>query len=290
MADNARILAVGQNQNMRAAFFRPFDRGDGIGRFARLGNADHQRFFVGQATPVNIFAGGNDGNRNFQPFLKGKTGHRRRMQGSTAGDDFNPLRFGRGGNVDFRQQRCFPPAGISILQQMTDDVRLFVNFLQHKMRIPALADHFRIKADILRLTFDRTAVKIVYFCLVSGNYGYFTIVQINNPPHFADNGRNIAGNIVLVFAQSHDQRRVLPHGNDLVRFVLMHDTKGKRSFQPPHSGRYRRFQRPGFFIFAFKQIGIGFGRKDISFLLQLFAQRLVIFDNAVMHQRQPAVV
>lgn len=34
MADNARILAVGQNQNMRAAFFRPFDRGDGIGRFA----------------------------------------------------------------------------------------------------------------------------------------------------------------------------------------------------------------------------------------------------------------
>lgn len=44
MADDARILAVGQNQNMRAAFFRPFDRGDGIGRFARLGNADRQRF------------------------------------------------------------------------------------------------------------------------------------------------------------------------------------------------------------------------------------------------------
>ena len=86
----------------------------------------------------------------------------------------------------------------------------------------------------------------------------------------------------------------MAHGNNFVRFVFVHNAEGKGAAKLFDAGNDGFFQRTAFFIFAvyemYRRFGIRFGMKDKSFGLKHAAQFLIVFNNSVMYQYQPAVV
>ena len=76
------------------------------------------------------------------------------------------------------------------------------------MFIAAAADNLGIKFNLFYRLDDCFAVQIFNFNGILADNGQFAVIQVNNVADFADNGRNVAGDIVLVFAQTDNQRCV----------------------------------------------------------------------------------
>ena len=121
------------------------------------------------------------------------------------------------------------------------------------------------------------------------NIDDIAFLQINDPVRGAGQRQRIGRQKIFMVANTDHQRRPLPGTDHPLRFVTANDRNGKRAPQADNGCLHRFQQIP--LIEAVDQmcddLRVGLAGKNIPLHFQRFAQLGMIFDNTVMHQRNP---
>ena len=103
---------------------------------------------------------------------------------------------------------------------------------------------------------------------------------------------HIRGREILIYAQADDRRTALTRHDDALGIRFAYDSERVSALQFGHGLAYGRQQIRGrgrVMVDAMRDdFGIRFRGEAIAQVLELRAQRLVIFDDAVVHDRDPA--
>ena len=293
----AHERTLGRIANRQAArkplFFGDFQRGQGVDGLARLRQRHHQAVSRRGVHPRPKFA------RDFHP-----AGHavslepiRRDQPGvitAAAGDDVHRAgALKQRGGVDpeaFLQQAH---AGDAPFQSVGDGCALFVDFLQHVVAVVAQFDRVgrqRTGAHFARL---RASVRIAdgnVAALDVDDVAVFEDVEIARHRHQRAHVGGDGG--AAVWPNSDHQRRAAAGADQAVRLVRADHADGECAFEHAHR-RLDRFQQvqPVAALavnLIERHFGVGVGGELIAVGPLGAAQRFVVFDDAVAHQREGA--
>jgi len=102
---------------------------------------------------------------------------------------------------------------------VTDSPRLLIDFLEHEVLKAALLRHNRVPGDVLDLADNGLSLEIGELNAVGRDHGKIAIRQEEEIAGVIEDGGNIGGHKVLVFAQTNDGRRAVAGGDDLIGIV-----------------------------------------------------------------------
>ena len=137
---------------------------------------------------------------------------------------------------------------------------------------------------------NRIAVSVINLHAGQGHIGHIALFQKDDITGGRKHCRDIRGDEVFTFAQADQERAAHARGDQALGFVAVDDRDGISAFQildrPPGGGQ----QVPAFSIVMMYQmaddLGIGLRFEHVAERAQAFALLLVVFDDAVVHQRQ----
>ena len=179
------------------------------------------------------------------------------------------------------------------LQRIGDCARLLENLLEHVMTVLALERGIRSNARSLHRTLGRIALTIVNLDALQRDVGHITVFQKNEALCLRHERCNIRGNQHGLVGQADDQRAAAPRGDQSTRFIAADHPQSIGPLEVLNRRLHRREQ-----VMAVLQVtvhlmydhfSIRLRSKAVSGLLLLFSQRIVILDDAVMHQRNTSV-
>ena len=168
---------------------------------------------------------------------------------------------------------------------------LFVDFLKHKVVVAALFGVARVPVHVKDLLAGFTAGFVQYGDAVPGQDGDLVIIQQINLAGIFQDGRNVGGDVVFAFAETHDERAVLADGNHAVGFLAAENAQRVGAFDLVNGQAQRLNHVPG--VQGIEQMGndfgIGIGHEKVSFLDQLFLELDIIFNDPIVDDRDAVV-
>ena len=116
-------------------------------------------------------------------------------------------------------------------QNISDNIRLLVNFFKHKMFVAHFTQCYRFprKCFYFHRNFHTVRINQSHFFWSQSND--FIIVQIHRLICVFDNCRNVRCSIKFAFPDSHQQWSISFCRNDCVFIVIMKNAKGISTFQ-----------------------------------------------------------
>ncbi len=113
------------------------------------------------------------------------------------------------------------------------------------------------------------------------------LLQEHEPARHGQQRRDVRGDEVLALAQAHDDRAACACQHDGVRVLLGHDRKRIGAVQLAHGrlhGVEQALARVEVHVHPVRDhLGVGLGAELVATALQVVAQRLVVLDDAVVH-------
>ena len=172
------------------------------------------------------------------------------------------------------------------MKRIADHLGLFVNFPEHEVLIPALADAVAGKLRFPALAGGFTAVLAVDGNALGVDHRPVAVFQIHDPGRQRGQGNRVGAQVHLAVAAADGQRAALARGDHQVVFAGKDDAQGKRPFEAGE----RRLRRFGWGISPLKakrdqvhdHLGIRIRRQDVPGGGQLVAQDLEVLDDAVV--------
>ena len=150
---------------------------------------------------------------------------------------------------------------------------------------------------MLHLALHGLAVKIGQRDALGGQHGHVAVAKEEQVARVVQDGRNVAGDKVLILAQADDRRRAVARRDDLVRRVAADDGQSEDALQHLHRLAHGLFQRKLLVLVLqnvelFDQVrddlGIGLGLVGMALFAQHLLQLEVILHNAVVHHNDGA--
>ena len=239
---------------------------------------------------IAVFAGhlhtaGQAGNR-FEPV----TGHQTGMVGSAAGHDLHRL-------DGFQQLLCtqpetvrqHPAAGDASFQGIGNGPGLLIDLLEHIVAIFTPFHRIHRQTGFLDRALHTLAVPVVDDDAETADLGDVPLFQEQELLRHRQQGEYIGGDEVLTYAQTDHQRTAMAGGDQTVGFLFTDHPQGIGPVQGPGGIAYRGQQiHPGLELVVdsmHDDFGIGLGGEAVAGLSLRLPQDLVIFDDAVVHDR-----
>ena len=230
----------------------------------------------------------NAGNR-FKPVFRGKT----RVETRAAAQNQNPVHFPEHRlrvSAENRRRDAGHP-----LQGVSDRARLLENFLLHIVTVRSKRDVVIVSRNDLHLTVNRNRATILRRAENPGrvrrNFSNIAFLKENKPFRHARERKHVRGEEVLLIPEPHDERRAAAGTYHHVRLLRAADSQTETAAETRHSLRH------GVEQIAFKvtvdemrdHLGIRLTRELISLRHELRLQFGIVFNNAVMDERDRVV-
>lgn len=151
--------------------------GQAVGRFARLGNNNHQITRPDKRLPVAKFGGNVYCNGYARELFDHIFTNHAGVHGRTAGDHKNLAE-----GLDFvKRNAAFFQAGQALLDPWGHGCfnrrGLFVDFFDHKVLVAAFFGSVHVPVGSFELFFDLLPVQVVYFYILVRQHGNFVVLQ-----------------------------------------------------------------------------------------------------------------
>ena len=143
--------------------------------------------------------------------------------------------------------------------------------------------------------FALAAGHVVHREEIGTDQGRLTVFDEREPPRVLEQRRGIAGQVVAVLTPAKDQRRAVLGRGDALRVLVEHAERAQ-SVQPTkhrHQGVHERFAALVVAQLIFEQVAddfrVGLRGEGVAEGNKVALQLGVVFDDAVVDDRQPAV-
>ena len=263
-----------------------------VGGLAGLGNRDDQRLRVGNRLSVTIFARDLDARRDARDALQPVARHHAGVKARAAGENQHGLGLPQDAlglrAEELRRQRLRPGHH---LQGVRHRHRLLEDLLLHVMAVQPQLD--RIGGELRHV--DRAAhclaVKIGHARALERDFGAIAVLEIDHAPRDLDERRGVRGGEVLAFAQAEEQGRAVARDHEPRRIGFVDHRDGVDADQLGDACAHRVEKRAPLLQMGVHEVsddlGVGVRDEHIALRAQLRAQLVVIFDDAVVHDRYP---
>ena len=267
--------------------FRVFQRSHGVGRLAGLADRHHQRTRVGHAVAVAVFAChfhiAGDLRNALQPVFGGEAA----VVAGAAGENQHAVHaVEHAGRVVAKQ---IGHDAFDALQRVANGARLLEDFLLHVVPIrPQLhRAGMRVHRAHRALRRDVAAVSVADPHAAQLQVHHVAFFEVDDLVGYAGQRHRVAGEEVLALADAHDQWRPRTRADHAVRLVMAEHGDGVGALQPLRSGLHGGEQ-----VAVVEMVdqmgddfGVGLAFKVVAAGAQLAAQRVVVFDDAVVDER-----
>ena len=166
---------------------------------------------------------------------------------------------------------------------------LVIDLLEHEVRVAAALGRVHGPGDLEDLLADGLALHVVDLDAVGKDLGHLPLLEQIDAPRVGQHGRDVGGDVVAALAQADDEGAVLAGGEDAVREARAEHAQGIGALELAHRGAHgaqdvplgleRLLQQVG------KDLGVRLALEAIALGGELFAQGGVVFDDAVVDDR-----
>ena len=205
-----------------------------VRRLARLAQHEHQCLLLERRVAIAELAGKLDLHRHVRQPLDQILPHERRMPARAASRKHNPPHPSqpRGAQVQSAEPgRRFRPAHPAPAR-VDHGLRLFADFLDHVVRVPAQLDRVRLPVDAIDPRRDRPMLDMADLEITRRQPNHLAILQISHPRRVRRDRHRVARKQVLAFTQAHDQRAAKPCADDDPRLLFAHHREPISPLQP----------------------------------------------------------
>ena len=269
--------------------------GERIGRFAGLADGEYKRARLDNRVPVAEFGCVFDFDRDAgEVFDHVFADHAGIVACAAGGDDdsvdvpeFLDVRVEAG---EFRVAFGGEQAAA---HGVAEHVGLFENFLEHEVRESALGDGVGVEFHVLDFALDFVAAHVHDGVAAVLDLYNVVVVQINDFLRVVDDGGDVTGEVkVPVVSDAEDKRASAAGANQDVRFVAADDAEAECSFDLLERLEDGGLQIP--VVIACDEVGddfgVGFGLELDSLGNEFCLEACVVFDDAVVDNRNFSVV
>ena len=276
-------------------------RGEGVDGLAALADGENQRVLVHRHVAVAELARvlhlARQVRQGFDEIFADQPGMVCRA--AARDDDAVHLAQFLRGHVDAAQPRARVLGREASAQRIAHGMGLLEDFLEHVVGVVAQLHVVAGEVHLRHLVAARdAALQRADLEAVALDHGHVVVLQVDGLLRMRDDRLRIAGQEVLALAQPDRQRTAAPRADEHVGHVEVHhrDAVGADHLL---ERRARGFQQPCLGVRAAglvveladevgQDLGVGLRAKLMPRLHERRAEHLVVFDDAVVHERQPA--
>ena len=180
-------------------------------------------------------------------------------------------------------------AGHALLERLRDGARLLVDFLQHVVREVALLRGIGREFALVHLALDRIAVLVQDAVAVAADLADVAFLEEDEPARHRQQRSHVGGDEVLTITEADDDRAALARKDEALGFLLRYHGQRIRTFELGN-GRADRLEQVARLLQVVvnavsDHFGVGLGRELVAGSLQFRAQLFVVFDDAVVDER-----
>ena len=195
--------------------------GDGVGRFAGLGNQESDGVGRNDGIAITPLAGVVDLDRDAGQAFEHELA---RLSGVPTGSASGDVDFFRRAQLIFSDLHLFEEDLSGVLRNaaqggVADGAGLLVNFLEHEMLVSALFGHDRVPGDVLHRTGDGLAVEVGELHAFRSDDREVAIAEEEQIARVVKDGGHVGGDKIFIFAKADDGGRTIARGDNLVRLV-----------------------------------------------------------------------
>ncbi len=269
-----------------------FQRRQGIGGFTGLGNGHYQRARLQYRPAIAVFTGHFHLAWHAGQLFKPVAGDQTCVVTGAAGQNQNPP----GGIEHFTgvvtESRFIQPlVNESAFQGFRYRPGLLVNFLEHVMLVRAFFHRVGFQQTFLDRSHHQLAPAVEHADAGQAQLRDIAFFQKNKPLGHRQQGGDIGGDKVLFDTDADHQRTAFATDHQPIRRFRINHRQSISAFETAQGLLHRRQQiEPGLQMIKNQidhDFGIGFGIETVAGSGQLGPKLFVIFDNAVMHHRDP---
>ena len=147
------------------------------------------------------------------------------MPGGPAGDDPDALHVGELGRrqSDVGQVRLPALEGVAPSHRVQDRLRLFVDLLQHEVRVAAFFRRGRVPRDLGRRARHRLALRVLDDQGISRKHRQFVVLQEDHVARVGEDRGHVRRGERPVLAHAHHERAARARGDDGLRLPFAQD-------------------------------------------------------------------
>ena len=287
LARDGRADDVRDSKALRAQTLGLLQGGKRVARLARLADDDHQGVLVDDRRTVaelrrNVNLDG-DARELLDVVLADKT----RMIRRAAGDDVNLIK---------RIEEFAAPAqlvhddmlavlGNARRHRVAHGLRLLVNLLEHEVLVATLFRRLGVPVDLEDLLRHDFAAAIRDVHAVRLDDRHLTVIDDVGAPRARDDRGDVGRDEILPFAETDDKRIVLLRADQTVGMLARHEYESVRSFDTRKHLAHRGLEVAvvDFLQQVCDDLRIRLRLEGMTFFNQIFLQRHIVFDDAVVH-------
>lgn len=179
-------------------------------------------------------------------------------------------------------------------ERAAQGVRLLHDLLEHKVRIAALFRCGDLPVDVMVLLDDDLLHRVAHGDAVRRQNGDLAVLHIRHIARVFDKRGHVGGDEAASVAVADQKRRVLARGVDAVRLVGAENAERIRALDAVQHHVQRIQNGAGLLIEMVEKLRddltVGLGGEMHALFLQILAQLHVVFDDAVVDERDLAVL
>ena len=287
-AGHRGVRVVGDGQDGPGLLPGGAEGGQGVGRFARLGDAEDERPAVhdevARAELGGVFDLDGDVGQRLEEVLPDEAG----VVGRAAGDedDARGLPEGLRGEAGVVEED--PPGleGDPALQGVPDDVGLLEDLLGHEVLEAALLDHGRLPVEGLHGLLDRGPGEGGEADAPRRQDGDLAVVHVGDAPGVVEEGRDVRREEGLAGAEADDGRRAVAGGDDLAGIARRDAGHGEGPFELADRGPDGLLEGAAEVLLdeVDDDLGVGLGPERVALGPEPLLERPVVLDDAVVDE------
>ncbi len=160
------------------------------------------------------------------------------------------------------------------------------------MRVSAALDLREVPVDVRNLLLDLDRVHVDDAVAIGLQDGHLAVFEIDDLARMRENRRDVAGDEVLVFAQSEEQRASLARGDDLVGVDARDHRDAVRPLDLKQRFEHRILEIPVEALLdeVREHFGVGIGGEHVATPLQHLLEDRRVLDDAVVDDGDAAVL
>src|SRR5713226_4706602 len=196
------------------------------------------------------------------------------------------------GDLHIIQKNLSGVLGNSAEERVTHGPGLLENLLLHEMLVATLLRHDGVPGDMLRRALDRTSIMIHDPYALRGEHGDVTIGKEENLAGMLEEGRNVAGDKVLSFAETDDGWGALARGHNFLRVFRREENQSVDAAQLIQRPTHSFLEGDATLRILFNEVRHDFRirlcREFMARFLQLFLEFEIVFDDSVVNDHDLA--
>ena len=170
--------------------------------------------------------------------------------------------------------------------------RLLEDLLEHEVLVAGLLRGDGIPCDARGRLGDDRAGEIREHGAGLRDHGHFLIAEEHDVARVLQDGRDVGGDEVFALAETHDHRRTVPHGDELLRVIGRQQHQCEEAAQARHGAAHGAVEAvvlPLALDEMRHDFRVGLGHEGVALRLQLALQLEVVLDDAVVHHDDAAL-